>query len=115
MGFGKHLDVLLEEDPIKTVALARLLIILQAIGLWTFTLPKLPVVALLVRLFSKTNRVAVVFYPMITALILLVIAITVTTFAQCTPIEKNWNPTMSTGHCWNPQVNVNLGYLAGCK
>jgi hypothetical protein len=115
MGYGQHLHHLLEEDPINTVALGRLLIILQAIGLWTFTLPKLPVVALLVRLFSTKKRLAIVLYSMVIVLILLVFVMTITTFAQCTPIERNWNPTIKAGRCWDPNINLSLGYLAGCK
>jgi hypothetical protein len=115
MGYGQHLHHLLEEDPVNTVALGRLLIILQAIGLWTFTLPKLPVVALLVRIFSTTKRLAIVLYSMVIALILLVFVMTITTFAQCTPIERNWNPTIKVGRCWDPDINLSLGYLAGCK
>ena len=113
MGYGQHLHHLLEEDPVNTVALGRLLIILQAIGLWTFTLPKLPVVALLVRLFGTKKRVAIILYSMVIVLILLVFVMTITTFAQCTPIERNWNPTITAGSCWDHNINLSLGYLAG--
>ncbi|KAL8748125.1 MAG: hypothetical protein Q9190_000087 [Brigantiaea leucoxantha] len=64
-GYGQHLKVLVEADPIGTTDLLRLLIILQAIGLWTFTLVKLPVGALLVRLFAYSALLDLVFalYP----------------------------------------------------
>lgn len=114
-GFGKHFHVLLAEDPAATVSLGRLLIILQAIGLWTFTLPKLPVAALLVRIFGTRKRIVpIVLYSLVAVQILLASLLTVFTFVQCKPVEKNWNPLLR-GTCWNPHVVLNLGYLVGGK
>ena len=56
--FEQHLHLLLESDPIATTNLLRRSVILQAIGLWNFTLPKLPVAALLIRLFGTTIKPA---------------------------------------------------------
>ncbi|TVY82052.1 hypothetical protein LSUE1_G002175 [Lachnellula suecica] len=111
MGFGKHLLPMLEEDPVHATKLLRLLVILQAIGLWTFTLPKLPVVALLVNLFGKNNRkIAYILYSAVGGLVLLVFIMTITTFVQCDPVSANWT---LKGKCWPKYVNVDLGYLAG--
>ncbi|KAJ8058122.1 hypothetical protein OCU04_012980 [Sclerotinia nivalis] len=110
-GLGRHLEVLLEENPSGAIALLRLMVILQAIGLWTFTLPKLPVVALLVNIFGRNSkRLAIILYSAVGALILLVFIITITTFVQCTPVSGNWT---GKGKCWNKNINVDLGYLAG--
>ncbi|ESZ99288.1 hypothetical protein SBOR_0329 [Sclerotinia borealis F-4128] len=110
-GLGRHLEVLLEENPIHAVKLLRLMVILQAIGLWTFTLPKLPVVALLVNIFGRSSkRLAIILYSAVTALILLVIVLTITTFVQCTPVSANWT---GKGKCWSKNINLDLGYLAG--
>lgn len=69
-GFGQHLFVLFEADPVSTTKLLRLLVILQAIGLWTFTLPKLPVAALLIRLFgTHSNHLRLVLYSSVTGLL----------------------------------------------
>ncbi|MCJ1238760.1 hypothetical protein MMC14_006751 [Varicellaria rhodocarpa] len=111
-GFGRHLDTLLEENPIETTRLLRLLVILQAIGLWTFTLPKLPVVALLTRLFGTTRRVATVLYSMAIFLIVLATILTILTFIQCSPVAHQWNPLIP-GHCYGRSINVDFGYLVG--
>ncbi|TVY18019.1 hypothetical protein LARI1_G003583 [Lachnellula arida] len=111
MGFGRHLKELLEEDPIHATKTLRLIVALQAIGLWTFTLPKLPVVALLVNLFGKRDkRIQIILYSSVTALVMLVFVMTITTFVQCTPVSAQWT---LKGKCWPRSVNVNLGYLAG--
>ena len=54
----QHLHLLLEADPIAKTNLLQRLVILQAIDLWNFTLPKLPVAALLIRLFGTTIKPA---------------------------------------------------------
>lgn len=111
MGFGRHFFVLLKEDPIETTKLLRLLVILQAIGLWTFTLPKLPVVALLVNLFGQHNRrLKIILYAAVSLLGVFIFIMTITTFVQCTPVSANWT---EEGKCWPRSVNVNLGYFAG--
>ena len=86
MGFGRHLHDLLEESPIATTQLLRLLVILQAIGLWTFTLPKLPMAALLVRLFGTKRKIRIILYSMAGVLVVLAAILTITTFVQCSPI-----------------------------
>ena len=112
-GFGRHLDVLLEADPVATTKLLRLLVILQAIGLWTITIPKLPVAALLIRLFeTTTKRLRYVLYSSVGALLAWALVVTVTTFVQCTPRAAQWNTTIR-GTCWDRNVNLDLGYVLG--
>ncbi|PWY82036.1 hypothetical protein BO70DRAFT_396328 [Aspergillus heteromorphus CBS 117.55] len=112
-GFGRHLPELLEHEPAEKVThLLHELVVLQAIGLWTFAVPKLPVVALLVRLFGRVTRHAVALYASALALIVLVTVITITTFVQCTPVAAQWDTSLH-GKCWNRDINVDLGYLAG--
>lgn len=112
-GFGRHLHVLLEADPVATTKLLRLLVILQAIGLWTFTIPKLPVAALLIRLFeTTTKRLRYVLYSSVGALLAWALVVTITTFVQCTPRAAQWNPTVR-GTCWDRHINLDLGYVLG--
>lgn len=86
-GLGRHLVDLIHEDPIAAINLLRLLVILQAIGLWTFTCPKLPIAALLVRLFGTRKVVRITLWSMAAALVVLAIFVTITTFVQCDPID----------------------------
>ena len=105
--------MLLEADPVATMKLLRLLVILQAIGLWTFTLPKLPVAALLIRLFeTTTKRLSYVLYSSVGVLLGWAFIVTITTFMQCTPRAAQWNP-MVKGTCWDRIVNIDMGYALG--
>ncbi|KAK7992147.1 hypothetical protein PG996_012840 [Apiospora saccharicola] len=113
LGFGHHLEYLLEEDPVKTARLARLAYILLAISLWTWALPKCAVAILLVRLFGTLNRrLAYFMYIPVAILVIWVTILTVITFVQCTPTAKNWTP-MLPGECWNPHIYLNMGYFGG--
>lgn len=89
------------------------MVVIQTVGLWTFTLPKLPVASLLVRLFGKVNRLAYVVYPLVGLLITFVTVTTITTFQQCKPVAAQWDSNIP-GHCWNRSVNIGLGYFVGC-
>ncbi|OCL05428.1 hypothetical protein AOQ84DRAFT_399564 [Glonium stellatum] len=113
MGYGRHLEALLAEDPVKTMKLARSSYSINAISLWTWTLPKLPVVALLVRLFQVySNNLSRVLYSLLGFLLLWNSVMTIVTFVQCSPVEKNWNPRVA-GTCWNSKIYLGLGYFAG--
>ncbi|GAM33398.1 hypothetical protein TCE0_004r00265 [Talaromyces pinophilus] len=111
-GFGQHLAILIEKSPPNTTALLHLMVVIQAVGLWTFALPKLPVASLLVRLFGKVNRLAYVVYPLVGLLITFVTVTTITTFQQCKPVAAQWDSNIP-GHCWNRSVNIGLGYFVG--
>ncbi|KAF2787642.1 hypothetical protein K505DRAFT_316339 [Melanomma pulvis-pyrius CBS 109.77] len=113
LGYGRHLTDLLAEDPVKTMKWARSSYGINAFAFWTFTLPKLPVVALLVRLFEVRNQhLGKILWTLLTILIIWNTLMTIVTFVQCTPVEKNWHP-MTPGTCWNPKIYLNLGYFSG--
>ncbi|KAF4592445.1 integral membrane protein [Ophiocordyceps camponoti-floridani] len=113
LGFGRHLHTLLEADVPETVRLTRHLVILEALSLWTWALPKLPVAILLYRIFGKFRRgLGAILYSLVAVLIAIVVVQTVVTFVKCHPISKNWNPTVP-GKCWNPDIYTDIGYFAG--
>ncbi|RCI14041.1 hypothetical protein L249_8039 [Ophiocordyceps polyrhachis-furcata BCC 54312] len=113
LGFGRHLHPLLEADVVGTVWLTRHLVILEALSLWTWALPKLPVAILLFRIFGKFKRgLGIILYSLVAFLIAIVVVQTVVTFVKCQPISKNWNPTVP-GRCWNTDIYTDIGYFAG--
>lgn len=104
------------EDPENTIRLTELLTILEALSLWTWSLPKLPVATLLVRLFGGTykKRLALILYLLVAFLLISVTALTVVTFTQCTPIAKNWDRNTG-GTCWDRRVYLTISYFTICK
>lgn len=114
VGFGQHLVNLLEVGPTQTIQLLRLLVILEAISLWTWTLPKLPVALLLYRVFGTHKKmIGFILFSLVGFLLAVVVIQTVVTFVKCSPIEKNWNPVRVAGTCWDEAVYYDIGYFAG--
>ncbi|KAI1767183.1 hypothetical protein GGR53DRAFT_483341 [Hypoxylon sp. FL1150] len=111
LGFGQPFDTLMAQDPEKTIRLTRLLTILEAMSLWTWTLPKLPVATLLVRLFGGTyKRLGPILYCLVVFLIIWVTILTVIAFVQCTPVERNWDHGVD-GTCWDRHVYSTIAYF----
>ncbi|KAI1396626.1 hypothetical protein F4819DRAFT_123341 [Hypoxylon fuscum] len=112
LGFGQHLASLVTQNPENALSLTRLVVIAEAISLWTWSLPKLPVATLLVRLFGTyRTKLAPILYSLVAFLIAWVIILTVVTFVQCNPVALNWNPELS-GTCWDPHIYLGMGYFA---
>jgi hypothetical protein len=115
MGFGRHVVDLLADDPANAVKLARSSYGLTALSLWTFVLPKLPVVALLVRLFTThSNNFSRILWSSLAFLLAWNSAMTIITFVKCDPVHKNWQPR-TPGKCWDPRIYLYMGYFSGGK
>jgi hypothetical protein len=113
MGFGKHLHVLLKEDVLTTIKLGKSSYGLTALSLWTFVLPKVPVVALLVRLFTTNGkRLSRTLWSTLAVLIVWNGIMTILTFVKCDPVRKNWQPQV-LGKCWDPRIYLYMGYFSG--
>jgi hypothetical protein len=113
MGFGQHLLVLLKEDPVTTAKLSVSSYGLTAFSLWTFVFPKVPVVALIVRLFTTTDkRFGRILWSTLALLFIWITIMTIVTFVKCDPVSKNWAPR-TPGRCWNSNIYLSMGYVAG--
>ncbi|EAT82264.2 hypothetical protein SNOG_09929 [Parastagonospora nodorum SN15] len=113
MGFGRHLTDLLKEDPANALRLSPSSYGLTVLSLWTFVIPKIPVVALLTRLFViSTKRLGRILWTMLAVLIVWNSIMTVIAFAKCDPVRKNWQPALP-GTCLNPKIYLYMGYFSG--
>ena len=113
MGFGRHLLELLKEDPVTAAKLSPSSYGLTGLSLWTFVFPKVPVVALIIRLFVTNNkRIGHYLWASLAFLFIWNSIMTVLTFVKCDPVERNWNPRIP-GKCWNPNIYLSMGYFSG--
>ena len=60
----------------------------------------------------NSRRVIYFLWALIATLVLVNASCTIVFVLQCRPFNALWNP-MINGHCWNPNINVVLGYLQG--
>lgn len=114
-GTGRHaayLTATRTEAQVETCLLV--LTICQAVAIHSFTVTKLSVAFLLVRLFNPKfwTKVAIFLLPI--ALICVAIVTDFVIFFQITPIRAQWTPPLFlTATHWSPNIYVNLGYTLG--
>lgn len=84
-------------------------------GIVAFGIPKIAVVALLVRIMnpSKWHRIFLWSLSLFTFIILL--GCVPILFAQCSPSESQWNFTITDKTCWPKDVIVYYAISAGGK
>ncbi|KAI9661964.1 MAG: hypothetical protein M1831_002879 [Alyxoria varia] len=106
-GFGKHFEVVSPSD--RPLAVFRV-VTQTSIGVWTFALPKLAIVALLQRLLNLRKLVLIVCWSSSAILVAGCAALSLLWFLQCKPVPHQWDPSVG-GACLDPMINVNLSYF----
>ena len=106
-GFGKHFDDVLPSD--RPLAVFRV-VTQTSIGVWTFAIPKLAIVALLQRLLNLRKLVLIVCWLSSAILVASSAALSLLWFLQCKPVSYQWDPNVA-GSCLDPMINVDLSYF----
>ena len=78
-------------------------IILQTFGALAIPLPKLGIAILIVDILRPSKPWVWALYTSTVALIVSTVIIDILQFAQCSPVNGLWDPTVSHT-CWNPEV-----------
>ena len=76
------------------------------------TLAKISICLFFIRLVGGVKQWRILLGVMITLMAIVNFAFSLTTNLQCRPLEKLWNPTVD-GHCWDPNMQLNIGYFQG--
>ncbi|KAL9052602.1 MAG: hypothetical protein Q9162_005292 [Coniocarpon cinnabarinum] len=89
-GLGEHVyDIPQERLPLAGFRQ----VLASSIGVWTFALPKLGIVALLERLLSLRVWTRAIFWTLSLGLVACCGLLSIFWFAQCTPRAHQWNPS----------------------
>ena len=106
-GYGKHYqDISPEARPLAVYRS----IVHSSIAVWSYSLPKLAIVALLNRLLAMSSSISITFWSLAIALVGCSSALSAVWYAQCSPREHQWNRAVP-GTCLNPRVLENLSYF----
>jgi hypothetical protein len=108
-GTGRHLAVLTPQQ--MSGAILWTMVAYQP-SLQAFTVPKLAVIALLVRLLNPSRAHRIFLWTMGITCWLAVIFCNFLLFAQCTPSRSQWDFSVK-GECWDHSVVVNYSIFAG--
>ncbi|KAL2157490.1 hypothetical protein VTH06DRAFT_6041 [Thermothelomyces fergusii] len=107
-GLGRHYTSLAHED---VTAALKWNAIINAVLIWTFSLPKFAIISTLQRILSLGTTTKVVFWALALSSQACVLATSVWWFKQCDPVEYGWDRTIPGGSCAPVRVMANLGYF----
>ncbi|OAQ60667.1 hypothetical protein VFPPC_06781 [Pochonia chlamydosporia 170] len=106
-GLGRHMKTL---EPEQIVQANRWNVIISSVLIWSFSLPKFAMVAILKRILSYGLKTTIVFWFLALSSQACILATSVWWWKQCTPIERGWDRTIE-GTCAPVSVLANLGYF----
>lgn len=99
--------------PEKELA-AKIATLTHSLLLWSFSLPKLAIAALLSRVFCLGALKKTVLYVLAISLLVMSCIVSVFHWTQCRPISHQWKPNIP-GSCWPPYVLCKISLANSCK
>ncbi|KAG5912884.1 hypothetical protein E4U53_005109, partial [Claviceps sorghi] len=106
-GLGQHAATL---DPAQFVRANRWNVIISSVLIWSFSLPKFAMVAILKRILNYGIVTSVAFWSLALSSQACILATSVWWWAQCQPVERGWDRAVE-GTCAPISVLANLGYF----
>ena len=77
------------------------------------TLSKISICLFFIRLVGNVRQWVILLASQLVLIAVLNLAFAITANAQCAPVAKLWDPTVS-GTCWDPSVEMVIGIVQGC-
>ena len=84
--------------------------IISSILIWSFSLPKFAIIAILKRILNYGRKTTILFWALALSSQACILATSVWWFKQCTPVEYGWDRS-TDGHCAPVKVMADLGYF----
>ncbi|OBT88199.1 hypothetical protein VE02_02465 [Pseudogymnoascus sp. 03VT05] len=106
-GLGRHMASL---DPPDIVEALKWNAIISSILIWSFSLPKFAIIAILKRILDYGRKTTILFWALALSSQACILATSVWWFKQCTPVKYGWDRSID-GHCAPVKVMADLGYF----
>jgi membrane-bound metal-dependent hydrolase YbcI (DUF457 family) len=84
-------------------------------GILSFVIPKLGVVALLIRLFNPSRPRKIFLWSFVGGSCIIISGCIVIIYAQCSPTRALWTLDLNGARCWSPWILVDYSLFAGGK
>ncbi|RYP09038.1 hypothetical protein DL764_001534 [Monosporascus ibericus] len=107
-GLGKHYADVPEEHLESAL---KYNVIISAVLIWTFSLPKFVIIATLKRILNYGTKTTILFWSLALSSQACILATSVWWFVQCQPVEYGWNKVMIEGECADVSILADLGYF----
>jgi hypothetical protein len=111
MGGGKHMNVLLSQDPTGRALVMSIASFTPAVE--SFLLPKLAVAALLIRLLNPSKMQRIFLWVLTGSCFIVGSLCNVILFTNCNPAAGQWDVTVTKKECRPGYVLVNYSIFAG--
>ncbi|OJJ50176.1 hypothetical protein ASPZODRAFT_13265 [Penicilliopsis zonata CBS 506.65] len=110
-GYGRHASTL---EPHELERAKFFNAVAFAPGILSFCLPKLAVVALLVRIMNPSRSQRIFMWTLVCGTGLAALCCVVILFAQCHPTRALWVDGIQGAKCWNASILVEYSIAVGC-
>ncbi|RYN29003.1 hypothetical protein AA0114_g12423 [Alternaria tenuissima] len=107
-GLGRRMEAI--DPPLIPRALKWNVIISSAL-IWTFSLPKFAIIAILKRILDYGLKTTILFWGLALSSQACILATSIWWYKQCDPVEFGWDRTMPGGKCASTKVMSDLGYF----
>lgn len=107
-GMGKHG---LRIPPADHVLVTRWSVLLCAVSIWTFSLPKFSIVAMLRRILNPSTATTGLFWALVVTSQAQILATSVWWYCQCQPASFLWDVS-KPGRCANLDIMKGLSYFS---
>ncbi|KAH6608213.1 integral membrane [Trichoderma cornu-damae] len=85
--------------------------IINSVFIWSFSLPKFAIIAILKRILDYGTGTAVLFWGLALTCQGCFLATSVWWFAQCSPVAYQWDKSIPGGKCANGAILTNLAFV----
>lgn len=107
-GLGRNMATL---EPEQIVQALKWNVIISSILIWSFSLPKFAIIAILKRILDYGPKTAILFWGLALSSQACILATSVWWYKQCSPVEFGWNKLIPGGKCAPISVMADLGYF----
>ncbi|KAF4461219.1 integral membrane [Fusarium albosuccineum] len=107
-GLGRRME---DIDPTLIPEALKWNSIISAVLIWTFSLPKFAIIAILKRILDYGLKTTILFWGLALSSQACILATSVWWFKQCNPVAFGWDKTIEGGTCASVKVMSDLGYF----
>ncbi|KAL5087400.1 hypothetical protein Trisim1_007800 [Trichoderma cf. simile WF8] len=106
-GLGRREDTL---EPDQLEQAIKWNAIINAVVIWSFSLPKFAIIAILKRILDYGTKTTVLFLSLAITCQACFLAVSVWWFAQCHPVAYQWDKSIKGGSCASGEVLTSLAF-----
>ncbi|KAJ3545900.1 hypothetical protein NM208_g2281 [Fusarium decemcellulare] len=107
-GLGRRME---DIDPKLIPEALKWNSIISAVLIWTFSLPKFAIIAILKRILDYGLKTTILFWGLALSSQACILATSIWWFKQCNPVAFGWDKTIEGGTCASVKVMSDLGYF----